>query len=209
MNKYFVIILFIGFFITIRGYARPITYPGGWTFFINSGNKVYNLGINYTPWINASLGYNFEYWENKEMLLNSLQLNYLLKRWNNKNSQSNMYLVSGIGFSQKIDSINLSTYGGMSFDWETRTYYISYKNRYMNTINSSNYFKQSIRLGWAPYEGQYGDVHTWFMVKFEHDPNSEYTYTVTPLLRFFKGNNLLEIGINNKREILFNYVFLF
>lgn len=65
---------------------------------------------------------------------------------------------------------------------------------------------QSARVGWAPYEGDYGDLHTWLMLEVDHSPESEDNFTVTPLIRMFKGVHLVEAGMNNHGEVLFNYV---
>ena len=44
-----------------------------------------------------------------------------------------------------------------------------------------------MRIGWAPYEGSYGELHTWLMLQVEHLPENDDTTIITPLLRLFKG----------------------
>jgi hypothetical protein len=45
------------------------------------------------------------------------------------------------------------------------------------------------------------------MLQVEHTPEAKDNFTVTPLVRFFKDVHLLEAGMNNRGEVLFNYVF--
>ena len=61
--------------------------------------------------------------------------------------------------------------------------------------------------GWTPYKGDYGDLHTWLMFQVDHMPEADNNLTVTPLVRFFKNVHLLEVGVNNRGKLLFNYVF--
>ena len=65
---------------------------------------------------------------------------------------------------------------------------------------------QSARVGWAPYEGDYGDLHTWLMLEVSHLPENKDNFEITPMVRLFKDVHLLEAGMNTKGEILFNYV---
>lgn len=192
--------------------ARPISYPEGWTLMLmNDGDK--NIAhIHYSPTINASIGYKFENWRDKEMVLNSVQVNNLLKRWNNSQSQANAYLKSGIGVAysdaDKHDGkTSMAGFTGMALDWEDRRYFASYENRYTEAGAIDDFYQQSARVGITPYIGDYGDLHTWLMVQVEHSPESADHFTVTPLVRFFKDVHLLEAGMNNRGELLFNYVF--
>jgi len=52
--------------------ARPVSYPGGWTFMtMNDGDKN-SAHIHYSPTAKTSLGYKFEYWRDKEFTLNAV-----------------------------------------------------------------------------------------------------------------------------------------
>lgn len=193
-------------------HARPVSYPGGWTLMtMNDGDKN-TLHLHYSPNAKMSLGYKFEYWRDKEMTFNGVQMNNLLKRWNKKDSQANVYLKSGVGIAHssegKYDGDNSAAdFTGIATDWENRRFFASYENRYTEAGKIDDFFMQSARVGVAPYEGDYGDVHTWLMLQVEHTPESDDHVTVTPLVRVFKDVHLLEAGMNNRGEILFNYVF--
>lgn len=193
--------------------ARPISYPGGWTVMsMNDGDKN-TLHIHYSPTIKTSLGYKIEHWRDREFTLNAIQVNKLIKRWNKQNSQANLYLKSGLGFAYSDNGsfnheFEPSGFVGIAGDWETRRLFASYQNRYTEADGISiSLFKA--RIGVAPYQGDYGDLHTWFMLQVEHSSENEDEFIITPLVRLFKNVHLLEIGVNNNEEVLFNYIIRF
>lgn len=187
--------------------ARPVSYPTGWTAMLMNDGEKNNAHIHYSPTAKVSVGYKFEYWRDNEITLNAVQMNNLLKRWNKRESQANLYLKSGIGVAHKSDQVRTAGFTGIAADWEDRRYFISYENRYTDPGSLDDYYQQSARFGWAPYEGDYGDLHTWLMLKIEHMPEDDNHITVTPLIRLFRDVHLFEAGVNDKGEILFNYVF--
>lgn len=192
--------------------ARPISYPEGWTLMLMNDGDKNTAHIHYSPTIKTSIGYKFENWRNKEMVLNAVQVNNLLKRWNNPKSQANAYLKSGVGIAysdadQFDGKTSAAGFTGIALDWEDRRYFTSYENRYTEAGAIDDFYQQSARIGITPYIGDYGDLHTWFMLQVEHSPESEDSFTVTPLVRFFKDEHLLEVGMNNRGEALFNYIF--
>lgn len=191
--------------------ARPISYPGGWTtMLVNDGDKN-TAHIHYSPTVKTSIGYKFEYWRDDEFVINAAQMNNLLKRWNKKESQANIYLKSGLGVASSVqgnfeDGTDAAAFTGLSADWENRRLFVSYENRYTEAGDIHDGFHQSARIGVTPYIGDYGDLHTWLMLEVGHDPEDENNFTVTPLVRFFKGVNLIEAGVSNQGTVLFNWV---
>lgn len=193
-------------------HARPVSYPGGWTLMLMNDDDKNTAHLHYSPTAKTSVGYKFEYWRDDEFTINAVQMNNLLKRWNKKESQANLYLKSGLGvahsdqgdFDNETDAAGFT---GIAADWEDRRYFISYENRYTEAGDIADFYTQSARVGWAPYEGDYGDLHTWLMLQVEHTPESDDNFTVTPLVRLFKDVHLFEAGMNNRGEVLFNYVF--
>jgi len=192
--------------------ARPVSYPTGWTAMLMNDSEKNSAHIHYSPTAKFSVGYRYEHLRNKDTDLHAIQLNNLLKRWNKQESQANFYLKTGLGFSRSDaqgveDKTALAGFMGIATDWEDRRYFVSYENRYTAAGNIDNFFQQSARVGWAPYEGGYGDLHTWLMLQVEHTPKAKDNFTVTPLVRFFKDVHLLEAGVNDRGDVLFNYIF--
>ena len=63
--------------------------------------------------------------------------------------------------------------------------------------DSTDYFDQAYQLGVAPYLGDFGDLHTWLMIKAKKNSVTS-EWSVFPLLRLFKRDVMLELGYNNK-----------
>ena len=122
-----------------------------------------------------------------------LRLTYLLNRKNTQNSQRNLYLQSG------VDPVDLDHYFyGVLGDWETRRLFsgFGYKRVVDNKIDFEEKF---VQFGIAPYLGDYGDLHTWIMVKGKKNTlfGSWSTY---PVLRLFKGNGFAELGYSDQSQ---------
>ena len=197
---------------TLSAEARPVSYPGGWTgMFTNNGDRN-GAHIHYSPTAKTSVGYKYEHWRDKEYDLHALQVNNLLKRWNKPDSQANAYLKSGVGVVDgKGGSYDGETDGaaftGIALDWEDRRFFTSYENRYTYAGDLDDFYQQSARVGVAPYIGDYGDLHTWLMLEVEHSPEADDNFTVTPMVRLFKDVHLVEAGMSNHGDVLFNYVY--
>ena len=190
--------------------ARPISYKGGWTSIITNDGEKNSLFVHYSPSVNYSLGYKLEYWQKKRFYIHAMQLNNLIYRLNARHSQTNVYLKSGVGITSTTKSENnrlgSAAYTGIAADWEDQRYFISYENRWTHAGNITDFFMQNVRLGFAPYIGEYEDLHTWVMVQVDHMPQNNSPFTVTPLFRFFKGTNLVEIGRSSKGKLLLNWI---
>lgn len=191
--------------------ARPVSYPGGWTFMTMNDGIRNSAHVHYSPNAKTSLGYLFENWRNKAFNLNAVQVNWLLKRWNQPDSQANVYLKSGIGLARgelgRNRETSLAGFSGLAADWENRRYFFAYENRYTEADSIDGFYQQMGRIGWAPYQGDYGDLHTWVMVQIDHMPGADESVMVTPLVRLFKNVHLFEVGMNNRGQILLNYIF--
>ena len=212
MIRIFTPLIVAGVMVTATAEARPVSYPGGWTgMFQNNGDRN-SAHIHYSPTAKTSIGYKYEHWRDKEYDIHALQMNNLLKRWNQKDSQANIYLKSGLGIvdgkGKTYDGdTDIAAFTGLATDWENRRYFTSYENRYTKAGGFDDFFTQSARVGIAPYIGDYGDLHTWLMVEVEHTPEASDNFTVTPLVRLFKDTHLVEAGMNNHGDVLFNYIY--
>jgi hypothetical protein len=194
------------------GQARPVSYPGGWTaMLMNNGDKN-TVHLHFSPSAKISLGYKFEYWRDQKITFHGLQMNHLLQRWNKQHSQANLYFKSGAGIVHASSGLydgdnSVAGFGGIAADWENRRYFVSYENRYTEAGKIDDFYEQSARVGWAPYEGAYGDLHTWIMVQVEHKPEARDNLTMTPMLRFFKDVHLMEFGVSNHGKAMLNYIY--
>lgn len=194
-----------------NSFARPVSYPGGWTFMQMNDSSMHSFHAHYSPTAYYSIGYKTEYWRETDWQFHGIQVNNLLKRWNMPEAQANFYIKSGGGFAysdfKEFDGkTEPSAFTGISIDAENRRFFAMYENRltYAGKINKS--YQHKARLGVAPYIGDYGDLHTWLMLQVDHQPESFDNFTVTPLIRFFYETTLLEAGVSNHGDLLFNLV---
>lgn len=184
--------------------ARPISYPDGWSAMTMNDGDANSINLQYSPTAHYSIGYTGEYGRADDTHLHVVQINNLIKRWNNPDSQGNFYLESGIGVMEKDGHVSPAGFTGITTDWEDRRFLVSYRNRLAVGDDVAEDFTQWGRIGIAPYIGDYGDLHTWAIVEIRHSPESADPVTITPLVRLFKNTNMVEMGISDTGKITFN-----
>ena len=184
----------------LSGLARPVSYVGGWTLIEESNRQSTAALVHYTPSPTWSVGLRNEWMRDSDYLLTAIQPTYLLKRWFGRDYQANIYLHGGFGVASATSGNPLGTsaagFAGVMADWETRRLFAGYTARYMDAGHFGDSAMQTGRIGWAPYEGDTNDLHTWLMLEIDHRSGIEESVSVTPLIRFFKGPALLELGFN-------------
>ena len=174
-------------------HARPISYSGGSTIMAFSDNMKNSLYYHYSPSYKYSVGIEDikdKYFKDK---YSYLRFTYLLNRKNTQTSQRNLYFQSGVS-SKGYDEF----FYGMHGDWETRRLFVGFGIKETKK-NMQDYSEQFYQVGVAPYLGDYGDLHTWVMLKTKEN-SLDNKWSTYPVLKFFKGNSLVEFGYNNKTE---------
>ncbi len=188
-------IIFLCLFLVLCGVAqaRPVYYPGGWTF-ITAHDGEENSGLlNYTVTPKLAFGYRASYDRDTDAMFNGIQMNNLLQRWNNPDSQANIYLQSAVGLAQG----DVEGFTGVQADWESRRYMVVYENRVSFSKNEMRRdYQQQLELGVAPYVAEFGALHTWAMLHIINMPEENHAIQFAPMLRMFKGNALIEAGYN-------------
>jgi hypothetical protein len=182
-------LLLLVLFISVE--ARPISYSGGSTVMLMTDNMKDSLYYHFSPTYKYSVGIETV----KDLIFDQeysyLRFTYLMNRKNTRNSQRNLYFQSGIS-SKGTDNFFYGIHG----DWETRRVFtgFGFKEVENTTQDYQDYFLQA---GIAPYIGEYGDLHTWLMLKSKKNTitNEWQTY---PVLKFFKGDFLIEFGYDSK-----------
>ena len=72
----------------------------------------------------------------------------------------------------------------------------NYKELETNNLNDTD---QYYKVGFAPYLGEYGDLHTWVMLKTRRNSRTK-KWSAYPVIKFFKGNLLFESGYSRDSE---------
>ena len=183
--------IFLLFLLTLDTEARPISYSGGHTVMHFNDNMKESIYYHYSPSFKYSVGvekFNDKIFDRSDT---NLRFTYLVNRKNTKNSQRNFY------FQSAVSTNNNNYIYGVHGDWETRRYFIGFD--YDEVKNIIDYSNKHIQLGFAPYLGTYGDLHTWLMLKTKKNSLSKKQITY-PVVKFFKGNVLLELGYDKKTD---------
>ena len=171
--------------------ARPISYSGGSTAMLITDNMKDSVYYHYSPTYKYSVGIETV----KDLIFDQeysyLRFTYLMNRKNTRHSQRNLYFQSGIS-SKGRDNVFYGIHG----DWETRRVFtgFGFKEVENTTQDYQDYFLQA---GIAPYIGEYGDLHTWLMLKSKKNTLTNVWQTY-PVLKFFKGDFLIEFGYDSK-----------
>ena len=183
-------------------FARPVSYAGGFTVMSHLNSLRDTLFLHYSPTAKFSLGVegvsdkisNTEYFY--------FRYTQLLLRKNYQNSQANLYLNTGIS----SNGFNNYFYG-ISGDWETRRIFTGFG--YRRTPTDRYVIEEKhLQVGIAPYIGDYGDLHTWLMLRLHHDTHSD-VYSLYPVIKLFKGNILVEFGYHPKAKLDIHFMYRF
>ena len=182
----FRVLMILSILLPMALFARPISYAGGYTLMAKSDYLKDSLYVHYSPRANFSFG--IEMLEGKRGMPDRSYLRgtWLAHRLNKRKSQQNLYLDGG------IDATSGEYFIGAMGDWETRRYFAGFSLRKMKW-NTESFFNNYLQVGFAPYLGDYGDLHSWLMIKRKYNGLEE-RYSTYPVLRFFKGNWFFEAG---------------
>ena len=209
MNHLLIACIFVLF--SLNSYSHPSSYEGGLDL----------MGSNHISYQNLELVYSPKYWLGTGLILQkkpdswesaTLQVAYLVKRWNGPGSQGNFYLLSGAGYGSVFKPNNIkmtnSIYRyGLQADYETRRIYTFAK------WTEQRFFKENdlinnrleLRVGYAPYLAKFTELNSWLILKAiftEKYKNVNYV----PTVRLFYKNFLVDIGLDLNGEAQLNFM---
>ncbi|HLX23358.1 MAG TPA: hypothetical protein VKR38_08455 [Usitatibacter sp.] len=194
---------------SVQAFAKPIAFQDGWTTMAEYGtNTMRQAQVFYAPkyWWSGGLSLTEIIADDRsfEHDISSVQLNYLVKRWNLPEAQGNVFAWGGLGSTRGHDGegqfTGLATVqAGVQVDYETRRIYASGKQEWFHSSRFTNGIS-TVQLGVAPYEHDYDEIATWFLVQLRHYQGGVLpgTTEVIPMLRLFKGNFWIEAGADHK-----------
>jgi hypothetical protein len=185
--------------------ARPVSYADGWMVMLMNDLDRNAAELNYSPTARYAIGGMHEFMRDDDYHVTSATLNIVARRWNMPGSQANFYINSGAGLAYDGDDTEPAAFTSVQIDWENRRYFTLYENRFFYAGDLDTFVKHTARVGIAPYIGDAGHLHTWLMVQADYQPGEKDDFSLTPLVRFFKDDNLLEAGYNTDGAVLFNY----
>ena len=142
--------------------------------------------------------------------LSEITYTRLLQRWNTKDSQANVWLLGGIGSVEGNDFSGgkLMLTPGVQLDYETTRVYVSTMAR-LYRASGVNHDYASIRAGFSFFEADYEDTQPWFIVEARRMRGLSDKLEITPMLRLINKGYFIEAGVNNSRQIRFNFMYIF
>jgi len=190
--------------------AGPISYEGGWIFSTRNQPDSINWQVSYSPkpWLSFGVDYAYDKMAGPDVAPKNYGLlrgNLLLKRWNEMESQGNIYLYGGAGGLKTSDATTLAWLGGIEADWETREIYTSVKAQYLDSETFDPSTMYQARFGVAPYLTTFENLHTWVILEVQYSPEAfDEQLKVSPVMRFYIDNVLWELGVSARGTWSFN-----
>ena len=81
------------------------------------------------------------------------------------------------------------------------------KAEQMTPTIGSEFSHIEARVGIAPYEAEYNEVASWFMVQAQWHSSLTRHVAVTPLARFYYKSVLWETGVSTDGDWMLNFMF--
>ncbi len=190
--------------------ARPVSYPGGVTAMQELDPVMGSALLHYTPNRHYSVGARYLKMREEGVNLGGAQATWLVNRWNLPSAQANLY-VTGMAGAAWRDGATARPGGFVEAqgDWENRRVMLMGMARltHMDGIGTSD--MQMGRIGWAPYEGDYGDAHLWLFAQLKRDSASADEVQPALVARLFYRTMLVEAGVTDRGGLILNSVFRF
>ncbi len=190
-------------------YAHPVPYKGA------VGAMTWNQSFMSDNWLTYSFRSNMAaagrfmrmVMPDGEFRYNGAQLDYLAYRSNGVGHQANLYLYAGAGAVHFQNNTGGAAFYGLEADIEDRKRFAMLKVEQMNSSLGPDFSHVEGRLGIAPYEAEYNEIASWFMVQAQWHPSLVRKFAVTPLARFFYKSALWEVGVSTDGDWMLNFMF--
>ncbi|MFM6927140.1 MAG: hypothetical protein ACKOX6_01675 [Bdellovibrio sp.] len=197
--------LLIGF--STASFAHPVSYQGATS--LMSYNKEEENEVLLTYSFKSYLAAGLYYLKEGKTAFTLPRVNYLAKRWNNEDSQGNIYLSGGYGYERSHDENKGVGLGGLDVDWESRKYYTSaayyrFLRDDSGDVSRPDFEIIKVRGGVAPYLAEYGEINAWFILQAEK--MNDKPVELTQFVRLFYKNVLIELGAGFDGGWAFNYM---
>lgn len=180
-------------------WANPVSFKGGYGIMPAYNQDWHDIQLNYSLSNRDAVGISSFYREGKNSTATYGigQYNYLLKRWNELDSQANVNLSIGLGGrhdSQRNEA--LAGYGALEADYETRTVYTQLAAETLQSESGVHFSRYRARVGVAPYKAAFDALQSWLVIQVDYMPEMDDSTRITPMGRFFYNNVALEAGVS-------------
>jgi hypothetical protein len=193
--------LLISAFVPAFASAHPVSFKDGYGVMPGYTKERQELELNYSITSSSAIALNsikLEY-DEEDLVFILPQFNHKFYRKNEAESQTNLYGSFGLGTARYRDQTEVAGVASFQADYETRRIYTLISAEHLQTeaigLNRVRY-----RIGVAPYLADFESFHTWLIGQVEFTPELDDEWTVTPMVRFFYKNFLVEIGSSLKGD---------
>lgn len=189
--------------------AHPVAFKGAWSFMAFNQPDMLDWQLLYSFHRKFSLGVDYfrDTMEGQPRYFLIPRVSWLVNRWYGADSQGNIYVYGGIGAAKKSGADSLAAEGAIEADYETREIYFSGKALVVAANGFDTLTMYQLRAGFAPYVGEFEDLHTWLILQGQYFPNAvDERLRVGPVMRFFYNNVLWELGVTTQGSWNFNFM---
>jgi hypothetical protein len=217
----------------LAGHAAPMGFKGATMVTGDLGRDWRELGVNHAITARTALGAGAMWMRadddshRREGV--ALMLTHRLARWNFPDAQANIWLSGALGAlrGDDFDGTQGVLAPGIQLDYETTRFYVAAIGRWMRgeeqTLTgalgehshappgktSLDHDYTALRVGVAFTEADYEATQPWLVVEARRIRGLSYRTEVTPMLRLINRAWFVELGMNDRREGRFNFMFLF
>ncbi|MCR9204256.1 MAG: hypothetical protein NXH75_06750 [Halobacteriovoraceae bacterium] len=187
--------------------AHPVAFAGATSFMSNNMAGLSENTLIYSPTYDWGFGLKHISQGPERERWTNFHIGYLVKRWNEFDSQGNFYLFGGPGVLEKENGkYDYFTRAGFQADWESRHIYtmVKYSTGYSSKEGVLEQYNG--RIGFAPFVAGYNELNIWGILQVQHIPQREEETMITPLIRMFYKNVLWEAGSSFSGDWLLNFM---
>ena len=141
--------------------AHPVIFKNGKVFWLTQNPSFNDIRFGFSKSSNWLIGGRFLEDRNSNETFALINNNFLAKRWNNRNSQANLYLLSSVGLDTK-NSKSMGTIG-LHGDWEDRQFMVMQMLEY---YSYSSAVVSNTRFAYSPYNADYSKTSTWLIAQY-------------------------------------------
>lgn len=190
--------------------AHPVSFKDGFGIMPEYTSDRLHLELNYSVTSSAAVGVSFMELDEDDGDARFVlpRFNYKLYRRNELDSQTNIYLSGGAGAVDFRDEERFAGFVGVQTDYETRRFYTLFAGDFVQS-DILDHTMLRYRIGVAPYLADFNDLNTWLIAQVEYEPEKDDEWTVTPLVRFFYQNYLVEVGSSTRGDLFLAGIFHF
>jgi hypothetical protein len=196
--------------------SKPIAFQDGVTAMVEYGaGTMLEAQAFYAPQYWYSVGAGYLRLEDEDQTFSRdipyARANLLVKRWNLRGAQANVFAYGGLGAARgsDFDGTELATNAGLQADAESLRWYGSAKVDWQRS-DEFDHRIDTLQLGVAPYKHDYTRLATWVVLQGRHSTGGLYDgIEAAVLLRFFRGPLWVEAGVTNdgypQAMVMLNY----